>query len=53
MEFPVRCFTCGGVIGHLYEKYKALLKEKNADETFESLGVDRYCCGNHHLSKCC
>lgn len=44
MEFPVRCFTCGAVIGDLYGKYKAALANKGAGETLDELGVDRYCC---------
>ncbi len=45
MEFPVRCFTCGKVIGHLYEQYKKLVGEgKNPKEAMDELGVSRYCC---------
>jgi DNA-directed RNA polymerase subunit N len=45
MEFPVRCFTCGGLIGHLYEKYKELLKGgKSEGEALDEMGVERYCC---------
>ncbi|MBN2121849.1 DNA-directed RNA polymerase subunit N [Candidatus Micrarchaeota archaeon] len=44
MEFPVRCFTCGAVIGDLYEKYKAGLESKSAGELLDEMGIDRYCC---------
>jgi len=45
MIFPVRCFSCGKVIGHLWEKYLKLLKEgKSPKEAFEELGIERYCC---------
>jgi DNA-directed RNA polymerase subunit N len=44
MEFPVRCFTCGSVVGHLYEQYKSSTKEKKPDVALDELGVDRYCC---------
>ncbi|MEW6721730.1 MAG: DNA-directed RNA polymerase subunit N [Candidatus Micrarchaeota archaeon] len=44
MEFPVRCFTCGGVIGHLYEQYKSALKDKKAGEALDELGLERLCC---------
>ena len=50
MEFPVRCFTCGKVIGDLYEKYKALLNEKNAEEALDFLNVERYCCRRMFVS---
>jgi DNA-directed RNA polymerase subunit N len=44
MEFPVRCFTCGAVIGDRYEKYKAGLENKSAGELLDEMGIDRYCC---------
>lgn len=44
MEFPVRCFTCGSVIGDLYEKYKTGIEARPAEEVLKELGVDRYCC---------
>lgn len=50
MEFPVRCFTCGSVIGHLYEDYKAQSKEKNPDVVLDELGVERYCCRRMFLA---
>lgn len=50
MEFPVRCFTCGSVIGHLYEQYKGAAKDKKAEVTLDELGVTRYCCRRMFLS---
>ncbi len=50
MEFPVRCFTCGSVIGDLYEDYKSKTKEKGADIVLDELGVDRYCCRRMFIS---
>lgn len=51
MEFPVRCFSCGSVIGHLYEKYQKLLKEgKPEKESLDELGVDKYCCRRMFIS---
>ncbi len=50
MEFPVRCFTCGSVIGHLYEDYKEAIKEKKPDMVLDELGVERYCCRRMFLS---
>lgn len=44
MEFPVRCFTCGSVIGHHYEQYKEKINEKPIEEVLDELGVERYCC---------
>ncbi len=50
MEFPVRCFTCGAVIGHLYEQYKNETKEKKPEVVLNEFGVDRYCCRRMFLA---
>lgn len=50
MEFPVRCFSCGSVIGHLYEQYKELSKSKNAEDALDELNVTRYCCRRMFVS---
>ncbi|MBU0531865.1 MAG: DNA-directed RNA polymerase subunit N [Candidatus Micrarchaeota archaeon] len=50
MEFPVRCFTCGSVIGHRFDEYKSGIKEKTPDVVLDELGFDRYCCRRMFLS---
>jgi DNA-directed RNA polymerase I, II, and III subunit RPABC5 len=32
MIIPVRCFTCGKVVGHLWEKYLAAVQQARVDE---------------------
>lgn len=56
MIIPVRCFTCGKIIGDVYEEYtkryveyqKAIKAGEKPKETpkeiLDSLGIDRYCC---------
>lgn len=46
MIVPVRCFSCGKPVGHLWEEFKKRVKEngESAQKVFEELGVDRYCC---------
>lgn len=46
MIIPIRCFTCGKVIGSLYDEYQRRLDEgkKSSKEILDSLGLDRYCC---------
>ncbi len=46
MMVPVRCFTCGKVVGGVYEEYLKLVNEKKEDpkKAMESLGIERYCC---------
>ena len=53
---PVRCFTCGKVIGDIYdnfvERYEVYKKAVDAGEKpketpkqiLDDLGLDRYCC---------
>ena len=45
MIIPVRCFSCGKPIAHLWEKFKERT-EKNEDpkKVLDDLGLDRYCC---------
>jgi DNA-directed RNA polymerase subunit N len=50
MEFPVRCFTCGSVLAHLYEQYKNSAKDKKPEVVLDELGVQRYCCRRMFLS---
>ncbi|MFX0122190.1 MAG: DNA-directed RNA polymerase subunit N [Candidatus Hodarchaeota archaeon] len=45
MMIPIRCYTCGKVIAHLYDDYIEGLKEgKESDELLDSFGLTRYCC---------
>ncbi|MBR9683275.1 DNA-directed RNA polymerase subunit N [Candidatus Woesearchaeota archaeon] len=45
MIIPIRCFSCGKPVGHLWEEY-AEKTSKGADKkkVLDSLGVERYCC---------
>jgi DNA-directed RNA polymerase subunit N len=45
MMIPVRCFTCGKVIGQLWEEYKKRVDEgEDAGKVMDELGLNRYCC---------
>ena len=45
MIIPVRCFSCGKVIGHLYEDFKKRVgKGENPKKVLDDLGLERYCC---------
>jgi len=42
---PVRCFTCGAVIGDKWEEFSRSVQEgENPGEVLDRLGVKRYCC---------
>ena len=50
-DFPIRCFSCGAVIGHLYEDYVKKLKEgKSPKDALDELGIERYCCRRMFLT---
>jgi DNA-directed RNA polymerase I, II, and III subunit RPABC5 len=45
MIIPVRCFTCGKVVGNKYEEYVRRIKaEETEAEALDALGLKRYCC---------
>jgi DNA-directed RNA polymerase subunit N len=45
MMVPVRCFTCGTVVGHTWDEYRErTARGENAGEVLTQLGLSRYCC---------
>ncbi len=51
MIIPVRCFTCGSVIGSLYPKFMDMVESgMTPKEALDKLGVERYCCRRMLLS---
>jgi DNA-directed RNA polymerase subunit N len=51
MIIPIRCFSCGKVIGSKYLEYKNRVeKGENPKEVLDSLGITRYCCRRMILS---
>ena len=45
MIIPIRCFSCGKLIAHVYQPYLDLLdKGESAEKAFEQLGIKRFCC---------
>lgn len=51
MIIPVRCFTCGKVLGHLYEEYSNRVSAgEDPKDVLDSLGLERYCCRRMFLT---
>jgi len=51
MIVPVRCFTCGKVIGNVYENYRSRVDNgEDPEEVMDDLGIERYCCRRMLLS---
>ena len=45
MLIPIRCFSCGKPIGHLWEEYNArIAKGEDRKKIMDELGMSRYCC---------
>jgi DNA-directed RNA polymerase subunit N len=45
MIIPIRCFTCGKLLGDKHEVYKERLElGEKPEDVFHELGIDRYCC---------
>lgn len=45
MIIPIRCFSCGKVIGHLYKEFEEAVKKKqDPAKVLDELGIERYCC---------
>jgi DNA-directed RNA polymerase subunit N len=45
MIIPIRCFSCGKPIAHLWEEYKKrVAKGEEAKKVMDDLGLERYCC---------
>ncbi len=51
MIIPIRCWSCGKPVAHLWEKYKERIeKGENKKAVLDDLGVERYCCRAMFLS---
>lgn len=45
MIIPVRCFTCGKVIGNKFDTYLELMNNDYSEsDALNELGLMRYCC---------
>ena len=45
MIIPIRCFSCGKPIAHLWQGYKDRVeKGEDPSNVLDDLGIERYCC---------
>ena len=45
MIIPIRCFSCGKPVAHLWEKYCEKVKAREEKKkVLDELGLERYCC---------
>jgi len=51
MIIPVRCFSCGKLVGDKWEPYsKRVAAGEHPKEVLDDIGVERYCCRRMLLS---
>ncbi len=52
MIIPVRCFSCGKPLGHLWEEFKRRAEEgENKRKLLDELGLERFCCRSVFLGQ--
>lgn len=45
MIIPIRCFSCGKPIAHLWKEFKERVSRgEDPKSVLDSLGLERYCC---------
>lgn len=45
MIIPIRCWSCGKPIGHLWEEFKErVTKGEDRKAIMDEMGLERYCC---------
>ena len=45
MQIPVRCFSCGKVIGDKWNEFEERTEDgENKKEVLDDLGLEKYCC---------
>ncbi|MBN1645607.1 DNA-directed RNA polymerase subunit N [Candidatus Woesearchaeota archaeon] len=45
MMIPIRCFSCGKPIAHLYDEYNEKVKKgEEPKKALDDLGLTRFCC---------
>jgi DNA-directed RNA polymerase subunit N len=45
MIIPIRCFSCGKPVGHLYAEFQErIAKGEDRKKILDELGLERYCC---------
>lgn len=52
MIIPVRCFSCGRPIGHLWNQFKERVAQgETPKKVLDELGLERYCCRSVFLGQ--
>lgn len=49
MIIPIRCWSCGRPIAHLWDDYSERIKTEDRKKVLDELGLERYCCRSMFL----
>jgi DNA-directed RNA polymerase subunit N len=45
MIIPIRCFTCGKPLAHMWDEFKKRMESgEDMKKILADLGIERYCC---------
>ena len=44
MIIPIRCFSCGKPIAHLWEPFNKIKFDKGIKQALDEVGLERFCC---------
>jgi DNA-directed RNA polymerase subunit N len=52
MIIPIRCFSCGKPIAHLWEEFNKRTSEgESPKKVLDALGLERFCCRSMFLGQ--
>ncbi|MFC1682398.1 DNA-directed RNA polymerase subunit N [Nanoarchaeota archaeon] len=52
MIIPIRCFSCGKPVAHLWEDFKQRTEDgENKKKVLDELGLERFCCRSMFLGQ--
>jgi DNA-directed RNA polymerase subunit N len=52
MIIPIRCFSCGKPVAHLWKEYKERVANgEDPKKVLDELGLERYCCRSLFLAQ--
>ncbi|DAC10389.1 MAG: DNA-directed RNA polymerase subunit N [Candidatus Thermoplasmatota archaeon] len=50
MIIPVRCFSCGSIVAHVWEEYNAKVDGgMEPAQALDEVGLERYCCRRMYI----
>ncbi|MBR9678711.1 MAG: DNA-directed RNA polymerase subunit N [Nanoarchaeota archaeon] len=44
MIIPIKCFSCGKPVAHLWDSFTEGVKKKKVEKVLDDLGLERQCC---------